>query len=367
MDNVGLNNNINANMSIIRKVEKADAPVQNTNVSSNATSTYKPNNLTIASSQISPAKALYSFFDNKMSFPINKDVLHNNVVGAYFDKIDVSPSKDNIGLSGNATLPQISFDPTRNDKDFGRLDIPSVYMGGNSSNKELDAGLSWDKVYTNGQQTFTNDAQGTDGGHPEKMFIQIKDKSNNLIGYKDGNNTLVAGKDEKGNRGEKDLNDFSKTLQPNYAFRPFWRTTNTPREQLSNPNERQEVKFKDGKVNVDGIFQTVSTNKIGELVYKSDNNEYPLLKDGDKYYIPKSTWHNPSTISEKNPKDAQNVYFYPGQNISMSIKSGANGDVSLKINTSDNKTNFKQNFYAEGFGKNTEQSFKAVNSIDQFT
>jgi hypothetical protein len=43
-----------------------------------------------------------------------------------------------MGIKGVVTLPQIDL---RND-----IDNPSVYLGGNGSGHEIDAGLSWSQT-----------------------------------------------------------------------------------------------------------------------------------------------------------------------------------------------------------------------------
>lgn len=369
-----------------------------------------------------------------------KDVPQKDVIGAYFNKIEVNENMNNIGITGNAKLPIVNFDPSRYDPKHGYLDIPSVYMGGNSKinkdvSKELDVGLSWDKVYDNNRNlTYTDSPTGTDGGDPTKRYMKSKDKAGNVF-YQDYSNPpkIVAG----GNSGVN-VSDFEKKIKMNYAFRPFWRTTNSEDYQLSigdkNKTEfNKEANYitidkKDFRVKNDknGLYYETkengniirnpltmqkikdSNNKEISVFYNKDNKKvdskadsniltidnkdfklksdtkgfyyetlennktvrHPLVKEKDQngndvYFRAADKWHNPKIDTD--PNTPANVYFYPGQDINMTVKTGKNGNATLIINSSDGKTKFSQNFMADGFGKDKLQSFKAVNSIDQFT
>jgi hypothetical protein len=73
--------------------------------------------------------------------------------GAWFYKVaTMESSKQDIGIQVIGKLPDIKLDPKRNfDKKGhftdGPLDRPSVYLGGKVGGQEVDAGLTWDKVY----------------------------------------------------------------------------------------------------------------------------------------------------------------------------------------------------------------------------
>lgn len=62
--------------------------------------------------------------------------------GAYYRKA-VSSFDVWTGIEGVITLPQLITDPDRQ-RDQGPLDNASIYMGGNGSGQEIDAGLTWD-------------------------------------------------------------------------------------------------------------------------------------------------------------------------------------------------------------------------------
>ncbi len=64
--------------------------------------------------------------------------------GAYYRKA-VSSFDLWTGIEGVITLPVPAFDPARTNAD-GYLDNPSVYLGGQAANQEIDAGLSWSGI-----------------------------------------------------------------------------------------------------------------------------------------------------------------------------------------------------------------------------
>jgi hypothetical protein len=75
--------------------------------------------------------------------------------GSYYRKV-MSPSGTGYaGLRGSVTLPIVDFDPAREfqtdaphkEYENGPLDRPSVYMGVSSDKGQIDAGLTWDRVY----------------------------------------------------------------------------------------------------------------------------------------------------------------------------------------------------------------------------
>ncbi len=78
--------------------------------------------------------------------------------GAWFYKIEQEKPDDSIGISATFNLPKFEHDPNRyftnkanvhGAHTVGPLDKASVYLGGQIGGAELDAGLSWDRVYDN--------------------------------------------------------------------------------------------------------------------------------------------------------------------------------------------------------------------------
>lgn len=215
--------------------------------------------------------------------------------GAFYRKVTSSPDRRVAGIRGVGILPQVEFDPARQfvareGRDYyttGPLDRPSVYFGGHADGFEVDAGLCWDRVYDRaGQATLTDKANGCSGGDPAHTFVE----RNGAIF--DGNGVVATVQ--------------AADLRPNFAFRPFWRTTN--------PDEPEH-------------------------------------------------WHNPDKAS------AENVYFQPGEKFVMRIQVTQPNQLRMDIRPEPTQPgrHFTVSFRQQGFGIGEAQSFKRVNSIDQFT
>jgi hypothetical protein len=116
-------------------------------------------------------------------------------------------------------------------------------------------------------------------------------------------------------RGKDEVDAKMKTLRENFAFRPFWRDTNS-----DTPADKR--------------------------------------------------WHNPPTKAEPGSKpEEHNQYFYPGEHFTMTIQAQAPGQVRMDIRLEGGKEHqhFTSQFRQEGWGPGAEASFKRVNSVDQFT
>lgn len=283
--------------------------------------------------------------------------------GAIFDKTESNASAEFRGITAELRLPQVSFDSSRfyaGQADtpvykVGPLDRPSVYMGGvvdlgQGQSRIMDVGLCWDRVYSpEGLESFTDvvpagQAHGCDGNDPARRFVldrqakvyTLDGKNLYLLRARasaadysersllvdaegkivkdpqvleclegltpairpvilDGHNKVVA----EGEQARARLG----SLKPNFAFRPYWRTTD-----------------------------------------KGEN-----------------VWHNPALTG------GRNTYFYPGEKLQMTVKeSGAGKDnVELRIER-DGGPSFATRFSQDGFGQGKPQAFKYVHSIDQF-
>ena len=140
----------------------------------------------------------------------------SNARGAYFRKIVSNESTKYAGLHVTGVLPQVWFDGDRwfSTKDAGLtyqngpLDRPSVYVGGRASGTEVDAGLTWDRVYdATGRASWTDVAGSrSDGGDPSHRF------------YVEADGTVRS---ETGSVRATGLAD----LRENFAFRPYWRVS----------------------------------------------------------------------------------------------------------------------------------------------
>jgi hypothetical protein len=156
------------------------------------------------------------------------------VRGAYFRKVSSEAQVHFGGIRARGKLPTPNFDPDRqyvakaglDHFSTGPLERPSVYLGGRASGHEVDAGLTWDRVYDpQGQATYT-DRAGCDGRDPTHRFVFAKKAGERII--KDGNGQVVA-------EGEAAVTAFAQKLRPNFAFRPYWRTTNPGEEDWKQP------------------------------------------------------------------------------------------------------------------------------------
>jgi hypothetical protein len=231
-------------------------------------------------------------------------VTFSNARGAYFRKVSSLPDASATGIAGTITLPSPTFDASRDylspagldDFRTGPLDRPAVYMGGNAQGHEIDAGLTWDRVYdAEGRATYTDLENGTDDGDPAHRFS--REIQGGRLVLLDGTGQVVA-------RGADAESRFA-ALSPNFAFRIFWRT--------NNPGQTHD-------------------------------------------------WNNPAITSP------QNLYFYPGQAVRMEVRGVRQDQLSLSIRRADDTAApaFSQTIYQVGFGRGAPQSFKRVNSIDQF-
>jgi hypothetical protein len=84
-----------------------------------------------------------NYFDGE----VRPMVTINCFQGAYYRK--AVSSKDRwLGIGGEVTLPQITFDEGRKNpaKPGQYLDNPSIYMGGNMGGQETDIGLTWEVI-----------------------------------------------------------------------------------------------------------------------------------------------------------------------------------------------------------------------------
>jgi hypothetical protein len=74
-------------------------------------------------------------------------------------------------------------------------------------------------------------------------------------------------------------------------------------------------------------------------------------------------WHNPPVGSD------QNQYFYAGEGFRMQVGSTGPGELTLFINhgLDGGSDGMQAAFAAGGWGQGASQTFKRVNSIDQFT
>ena len=145
--------------------------------------------------------------------------------GSYFRKVSSAAKTDFVGVRGAGTLPQVSFDPGRfglstllwEDYRTGPMDRPSVYVGGNvNGNSEMDAGLSWMRVFQDGRPIYTDNPQGIDSGDPHHRFYIDTSGAETRLFSLTGDLKLTGGQSIRDQRDQG-------LIRPAFAFRPFWR------------------------------------------------------------------------------------------------------------------------------------------------
>jgi len=252
--------------------------------------------------------------------------------GAYFYKVSSPTSSRNTGVTGTGVLPVPTFDPDRmhspafgaGEDEYARgpLDIPSVYLGGNGGGFELDAGLSWSRVLDSKLTPLWTDLAG--GSDLRNAAHRFSISSGDTLYAKDGNgrvlsiyatddgSPLFSVNDLAGKKVDLVAQDGTTVssgvvLQPDLAFRPFWRT----------------------------------------IVRRNGTNV--------------NRWANPE------PGDPGFQFFYPGERFTMTLETVRRDTMRLRIASLDDTAAVTdETFEQSGFGEGSGASFKRVNSIDQF-
>ena len=224
--------------------------------------------------------------------------------GAYYRKVTSAASSDWKGIQLEGVLPQVNLDPARAtyngdkndlqaDPTAGPLDRPSVYTGGHGDgNREVDCGLSWDRVWNAPKQgSFTDKTRASDDRDPSKRYFE--DTRNGQPVVLDGTGAVRA-------EGQAQVTTFLADKQMDFAFRPF-------------------------------------------------------IRDSQGHWI-----------TPQPPGSANDRYFYPGEDIKMTLTSVDATHLQLEVDLVGSDYSYKQVFAQDGFGPGTQPSFKRVNSIDQF-
>lgn len=164
-------------------------------------------------------------------------------VGAYYRKVITPNASVNLGIySRNGMIPEFAPDNNRffiqeidgvsgysltemNDYRTGSRDRPSIYLGGRNNNIEIDAGLAWNRVYAivSGvtRATWTESTVGS--SRVNQYFIE---QSGNVYIVKDlQGNQITSGNYFMPTAGGA-VTVGTKTLNPNFAFRPYFRSSN---------------------------------------------------------------------------------------------------------------------------------------------
>ncbi|MFA6316247.1 MAG: hypothetical protein WC943_02425 [Elusimicrobiota bacterium] len=156
--------------------------------------------------------------------------------GAYFRKVVSLPQAEASGIAAEGVLPSFLADPARYftpadpklEHQIGPLDRASVYLGGNGGGKELDVGVNWRRVYDRAKRpAFTDKASACDNGDLKRRFFMSRSKG--VLALEDGTGAVVAS-------GEAAVAAAMARMIPDFAFQPFWRTTNNGGNQWNQPD-----------------------------------------------------------------------------------------------------------------------------------
>lgn len=170
---------------------------------------------------------------------------NSNETGAYYRKVITPNSSANLGIhSRDGKIPEFASDTSRffiqetdgvlgysltemNDYRTGSKDRPSIYLGGRNNNIEIDAGLAWNRVFVifsgSTRATWTDDA---DGSNRASQFFIEKIGSNYLV--KDLQGVQITSGIYFMPASDGSVTIGTKTLYPNFAFRPFFRSSDRP-------------------------------------------------------------------------------------------------------------------------------------------
>lgn len=166
-----------------------------------------------------------------------------SATGAYYRKVITPNSSVNLGVySRGGTIPEFAPDNSRffiqeidgvadyslaemNDYRTGSRDRPSIYLGGRNNNIEIDAGLAWNRVYAifSGvtRATWTESAVGSNRAN--QYFIE---QSGSVFIVKDLQGVQITSDSYFMPTANGSVTIGTKTLYPNFAFRPYFRSSN---------------------------------------------------------------------------------------------------------------------------------------------
>lgn len=192
--------------------------------------------------------------------------------GAVYRKVTTEPRADTFGLrSDNGTIPHVSIDPKRfnfpktadgkQDRSFAAFndpglagsqtvsrDTPSIYMGGRGGigakggeAVEIDAGLAWKRTFTADKKAVWTTAPNGSSRTDQYTMSQSKDQSGKTIyTVKDLKGNAVAQGDEFKPKDDGSVDIGGKTFRPNFAFRPFFRSSDAPTAKQGNSGYDQD-------------------------------------------------------------------------------------------------------------------------------
>lgn len=194
----------------------------------------------------------------------------SNEIGAYYRKVITPASAANLGIySRGGLIPEFAQDTNRffiqesdgavgyslaemNDPKTGSRDRPSIYMGGRCNNIEVDAGLAWNRVFavvpgaTTARATWTTEADAS--SRADQYVIGIRD-GGYVVKDLAGNEVATGASFAPASDGTVTIG--TKTLRPNFAFRPFFRssdrTTNSGYHTIATAGGANDSRFYAGE------------------------------------------------------------------------------------------------------------------------
>lgn len=190
-------------------------------------------------------------------------------IGAYYRKVITPASSANLGIhSRDGKIPEFAADANRffiqeidgvsgyslaemNDYRTGSKDRPSIYLGGRSNNIEIDAGLAWNRVFAIvSGVTYATWTDDTDGSSRTSQFFIVKSGSTYIVKNLQG--VQVTSGIYFVPTADGSVTIGTKTLYPNFAFRPFFRssdrTTNSGYHSIATAGGTNDSRFYAGDV-----------------------------------------------------------------------------------------------------------------------
>jgi hypothetical protein len=189
-----------------------------------------------------------------------------NEIGAYYRKVITPAASTALGIhSRSGTIPEFAPDNNRflfqeidgvaghsltetNDYRTGSKDRPSIYLGGRNNNIEIDAGLAWNRVFavvpgsSTARATWTGDA---DGSSRSDQYVIEQSGSLYIVKNLQGTEVTSGGSFTPSASGAVTIG--TKTLFPNFAFRPFFRssdrTTNSGYHAIATAGGTNDSRF----------------------------------------------------------------------------------------------------------------------------
>lgn len=193
-----------------------------------------------------------------------------NEIGAYYRKVITPTASINLGIySRDGKIPEYAEDQNRyfiqeidgvsgysltemNDYRTGSKDRPSIYMGGRSGSIEVDAGIAWNRVFaviageSTARATWTIDA---DASSRTDLYVIVQSGTQYSVKNLQGN--VLATGTVFAPTASGTVVIGSLTLRPNFAFRPFFRssdrTTNSGYHTIATAGGANDLQFYAGE------------------------------------------------------------------------------------------------------------------------